>query len=222
MKLIEDLGPGRGLLVAFCGVDGSGKTTQLQLAQKYLDQRGQSSIILKQPTDWYRNHPETRRVLASDDGVDLHFLALFAAADRTKQAGEEIRPALAAGTHVLMDRYVFSTFAYFKARGLEGDDWLVTINSRMPLPDLTIHLDVPVEDALKRIVARDGVSSKAEEQNMARMRRVRAAFLELPAAYPIEVVDGTKPADEVHDSIVTLIEARLAWFAEAKRAEIVA
>src|SRR5262249_41226159 len=86
-------------------------------------------------------------------------------------------PALDAGTWVLCDRYVYSSYAFFAARGVDVD-FIRRINHDVPRPDLTLFIDVPIDVALERIRARDGSILKVEERSPEFMVRVRAAFLD--------------------------------------------
>jgi dTMP kinase len=81
---------------------------------------------------------------------------------------------------VIVDRYVFSSYAYFCARGLTDVPWLVAINSAAPAPDVTLYLDVDPSVARERILARDGRSDKREELDGVVMSRVRAVFKSQP------------------------------------------
>jgi dTMP kinase len=133
----------KGQLITFSGIDGSGKTTQINLLYNYLVRLGKDPIILKQPTDWYLQHPTVRmRIDNNDQNTDLHFLALFSAADRCYQQSIDIAPRLSEGLTVIMDRYVYSAYAYFSARGLHDHCWLETINKFSLEPDLALYLDI--------------------------------------------------------------------------------
>lgn len=201
-----------GALVAVCGIDGSGKTTQLQHLCNRLS-ASREVVRTRQPTDLYRGDPLVRRMLdqRTDDMHVLHELALFAAFDRARHLREIVRPALDRGATVVTDRYVYSSYAYFLARGLPDVAWLVAINRDVPEPDLTIYLDVPPELAIRRVHRRDGASKKREEVDVERMSLVREHFLARPWG-PSDryfVVDGTRSCDVVTKSIDEIVDTVL-------------
>jgi dTMP kinase len=183
----------RGRLIAMCGIDGCGKTTQIGLLAGALRARGIDVVETRQPTEFYRDHPQVRAYL--DDGdtsLGMVGLALLAAADRQHHVRGVIEPALAAGRWVITDRYVYSTYAFFVARGLELD-FLRTINRDVPRPDLSVLLDLPAEVARQRVQLRDGKALKYEERSLAFMTGVRDGFLAYRDASFL-TVDATAPA----------------------------
>ncbi len=199
-----------GYFVAFCGIDGSGKTTQVKNAQAHLAAGGTPVLVTKQPTDLYRNDPDVRALLdLRRSGAALTAeLALLAAFDRARHVRTQILPALADGGCVISDRYVYSTYSYFLARGLDDLPWLKAINRLAPEPDLTVYIDVAPELAAERIVARDGSSRKREELDIARMTQVRRSFLEQPwgRSDRFVVVDGAASVDAVSAEVLRLVK----------------
>jgi dTMP kinase len=194
-------------LIAFCGLDGSGKSTQIELLKTTLEGRGKNCKVFKQPTSWFRQHPVVRRRLdQSDDSTDLRFISLLSAADRLLQQTSMVIPSLTEGSIVLMDRYVYSAYAYMHARGLHDAEWLVEINKFAIHPDRVIYLDVPPEVAFERILARDGESSKREEQNVELMRRVRDRYLELVRRYQFFMIEGTLEIETIQKAIAAYVD----------------
>ncbi len=167
-------GPGR--LVAICGFDGAGKTTQLSSLAASLRAAGKSVVVTKQPTDWYRGRPEVRSFLANGGSVqEAEDLARLAARDRRAHIEEVIRPAIGMGYVVVTDRYVFSSIAYFLARDVSLP-LLMSLNAPLPRPDLAVYLDVPPATLHERLRARDGGSRKREELTVRSITRVCANF----------------------------------------------
>jgi dTMP kinase len=105
---------------------------------------------------------------------------------------------------------VYSSYAYFLARGLDDIGWLQQINRYAPAPDLAVYLDVEPDLAIRRIVARDGHSEKREELDVDMMRRVRNNFLSTPwgISPSYHVLDGTRPPVELTEAIVALVRER--------------
>ncbi|MCZ7473004.1 dTMP kinase [Micromonospora sp. WMMC273] len=197
-----------GFFVAVCGIDGSGKTTQVGFLESKLAERGEV-VRTRQPTDLYRQDPVVRTVLdmEQDDESVLPEIGLLAAFDRYRHVREVVKPALRAGKAVVTDRYVYTGFAYMMARGMTVE-WLTTIYQYLPAPDLTIFLDVPPELAIERIIMRDGSSKKREELDLDRMRAVRDNFLTHPwGDVNYHVLDGTAPQEEVRAGINKLVDA---------------
>ncbi|HET9186484.1 MAG TPA: dTMP kinase [Acidothermaceae bacterium] len=199
-----------GYFVAICGIDGSGKTTQVGVARDYLRTTTSDVLVTKQPTDLYRNDPEVRALLdlRRDSAYLTAELALLAAFDRARHIRTQILPALAADGCVISDRYVYSTYCYFMARGITDLGWLRAINRLAPVPDLTIYIDVPPELAAQRVIARDGSSRKREELDINRMTTVRSYFLDQPwgRSDRFHTVDGAAPVEAVSDEVLRLLK----------------
>jgi len=189
--------PGR--LIAFEGVEGAGKSTQLALLRQALEDRSLEVVVTREPG----GTPAGERVrdLLLDPKAELHprTEALLFAAARAELVERVIRPALERGAHVLCDRYLDSSLAYQGgARGL-GRHPVAEVNRFATggvLPDLVVLLDLDPAAGLARR-ARD--PDRIEGQDLAFHRRVRSAFLDLAAADPgrFRVVDATAPVAEV-------------------------
>lgn len=198
----------KGLLIVFCGIDGSGKSTQEELLAQRLRADGQQILQTKQPTDAYRENPLVREYLDSgENAYGMTGLALLAAADRQAHVGNVILPTLATGTHVLCNRYLYSSIAYFSARGLE-ENFVRTINKDVPTPDLTVLTDIDPVTARRRVVSRDGSVLKFEERDLEFMGAVRAAFLRNADASFL-ILDGTQPAADLHAQVVDRVAGLL-------------
>jgi dTMP kinase len=189
--------PGR--LIAFEGVEGSGKSTQLELLRQALDGRGREVVVTREPGGTPAG--ERIRALLLDPGVELHprSEALLFAAARAELVEAVILPALERGAVVLCDRYLDSSLAYQGgARGL-GLGPVTDVNRFATgglLPDLVVLLDLDPASGLRR---RSGQLDRIEAQDLAFHRRVRQAFCDLAAADPgrFAVVDGAAPVAEV-------------------------
>ena len=203
--------PGR--LIAFEGVEGAGKSTQLELLRQALegrrgpgDRRGgppvgrsREVVVTREPGGTPAG--ERVRELLLDPAVELHPRAealLFAAA-RAELVERVIRPALERGAVVLCDRYLDSSLAYQGgARGL-GRGPVEQVNRFATgglVPDLVVLLDLDPADGLRR---RSRDPDRIEAQDLDFHRRVRSAFRDLAAADPKRfcVVDAALPVPEV-------------------------
>jgi dTMP kinase len=201
--------PGR--LIAFEGVEGSGKSTQLELLRQALDGRGREVVVTREPGGTPAG--ERVRALLLDPEVELHPRAealLFAAA-RAELVEAVIRPALERGAVVLCDRYLDSSLAYQGgARGL-GLGPVTDVNRFATgglLPDLVVLLDLDPASGLRR---QAGKPDRIEGQDLDFHRRVRQAFRDLAAADPgrFAVVDAAAPVPEVADAVQGAVLALL-------------
>ncbi|HEU4398955.1 MAG TPA: dTMP kinase [Actinomycetota bacterium] len=200
-----------GALIAFEGVEGAGKSTQLDLLRWELERRGHEVVVTREPG----GTPVGERVRAVllDPAVDLHPRAealLFAAA-RAQLVEQVIRPALERGAVVLCDRYLDSSLAYQGVgRGL-GRGPVEEVNRFATgglLADLVVLLDLDPAEGLAR---RPGQRDRIEVEDLGFHRRVRDAFRELAADDPerFAVVDGAAPADQVAAAVLAAVLARL-------------
>jgi dTMP kinase len=203
--------PGR--LIAFEGVEGAGKSTQLDLLCRALEGRGREVVVTREPG----GTPAGERVrgLLLDPEVELHprTEALLFAAARAELVQEVVRPALERGAVVLCDRYLDSSLAYQGgARGL-GVGPVTEVNRFATggvVPDLVVLLDLDPAAGLAR---RAGDRDRIEAQELDFHRRVRSAFRDLAAADPARfcVVDAAAPVAEVaarvQAAVLSLLEA---------------
>jgi dTMP kinase len=209
--------PGR--LIAFEGVEGAGKSTQLELLRRALEGRGREVVVTREPGGTPAG--ERVRALLLDPGVELHPRAealLFAAA-RAELVERVIRPALERGAVVLCDRYLDSSLAYQGgARGL-GRGPVEEVNRFATggvLPDLVVLLDLDPAAGLARR-ARD--PDRIEGQDLGFHRRVREAFLDLAAADPgrFAVVAAAAPVAEIAARVQAAVLSLLEGSGEPQR-----
>jgi dTMP kinase len=209
--------PGR--LIAFEGVEGSGKSTQLELLRRVLEGRGREVVVTREPGGTPAG--ERVRSVLLDPEVELHPRAealLFAAA-RAELVEAVIRPALERGAVVLCDRYLDSSLAYQgAARGL-GQGPVEEVNRFATgglLPDLVVLLDLDPASGLRR---RAGALDRIEAQDLDFHRRVRQAFRDLAAADPerFAVVDAAAPVPEVAAQVKAAALAVLEGSGEPRR-----
>ncbi len=197
------------MLIAFCGVDGSGKTTQINLLQNKLKIQGKKVYVTKQPTDWYRKDKRVRNFLEGrvSNNELIKELALFSATDRLRQYNNEILPKEKEGYVVIIDRYVYSAYTYFCSRGLEIE-WLKEINRYITLPDVTIYIDTPAEIAYQRIIERDGQSAKKEEKDMEFLMKVTQMFKNQIWGKKDNyfIVDGNKSKEQISEEVIQIVK----------------
>jgi dTMP kinase len=206
--------PGRFLTIE--GIEGVGKSTQVARLSKSLSERGITHVVTREPGGTPLAERIREIVLNSrDEAVPpiAELLLMFAA--RAVHVANHIEPNLRAGRWVLCDRFVDATYAYQGGgRGLSidhiGQLEVMVLGARRP--DLTILLDVPVEQALQRAMHRNAgaATDRFESERTEFFERVREAYLTRAAAEPnrIAVLDGGQPVDLVAARILKLLEAR--------------
>jgi dTMP kinase len=190
------------VFVTFEGIDGSGKSTQVDLLKQALEAEGRTVVATREPGGTQLGEHLRELLLAGPEMTPWAEAALFAAA-RSELVEEVIRPALEAGSDVVCDRYIDSSLAYQGiARGL-GVDRVLQLNleaTRGLLPDRTFLLLVePARAAERPAAAPDRIESFAGDF----MARVDTAYRELAALFPrrIDALDGTLPATELAEMI---------------------
>lgn len=192
------LTPGTGLLVAFEGIDGAGKTTQAALLERHLAGAGWHVLRAKEPTAG-RHGQRLRDSARSGRLPPEEELEVFLA-DRREHVATTIRPALDAGQAVILDRYYFSTAAYQGARGLDPAAILAVNETFAPPPDLLVLLRLAPAVALARIEERgDGRGNLFEQR--ATLERCAEIFDTIRRPY-LCAIDGTLPPDKIHAAIV--------------------
>jgi len=186
----------RGLLIAFEGIDGAGKTSQAKLLCKALTRDGYNVLYLKEPTDGpYGSRIRALAQEGRDEISPREEFRLFLD-DRRQDVAENIKPALEKGSIVVVDRYFYSSIAYQGALGLDPE-FINRENRKIALcPDLVIYLSIPAEEAPARIEKIRGDSSNLFER-LDYLKKVKSIFDAM--TYPeIWRVEGTKPIDEIH------------------------
>jgi dTMP kinase len=181
------------MFVTFEGLDGSGKTTQVDLLRQLLEEEGRTVVTTREPGGTPLGE-QVREILLHDDHeiVPWAEAALFAAA-RSQLVEEVIAPALESGYDVISDRYIDSSLAYQGiARGV-GVDRVLELNlqaTRGLLPDRTIMLLVDIEQAR----GRTGDVRDRIERDDAFIARVDRAYRELAELFPRRILtaDGTQ------------------------------
>lgn len=196
-----------GLLIAFEGIDGTGKSTQIGLLADYLAGKGLPAVITREPTDG----PYGRRIRAMfarrDQMTPEEELGLFMD-DRRDHVQKVLSPALSAGKVVLTDRYYFSTAAYQGAAGGDPDRIIADNEQFAPVPDLVLLLTLSPAESVHRIRNLRGETlNDFEQEDM--LAKVAAVFAGLNQEY-IRRIDASGSPGAVHAEVVTEVEEMLA------------
>ena len=152
----------KGKLITFCGLDGSGKSSMINMLADAFKQQEIDFIITMQPTNEMRRTDIFRAFMDFPDtgAYEYRSLSLMAAADRVQHANKVILPALEEGKTVICDRYFYSCLANLRARGYVDDEWIYEISENIPKPDIAFFLDLPVEMAVDRVRMRPDEENK--------------------------------------------------------------
>jgi dTMP kinase len=194
--------------IAFEGPEGCGKSTQASHLARSLD------AVLTRETGGTEIGAQLRSILhdVSITDLDDRAEALMIAADRAQHLATVVRPALAAGRHVVSDRSVYSSLAYQGyGRGLDLE--ALTALNRWAIddcwPEFVILLEVPEETIVRRLAQRD--LDRFEREDLSFHRRVTDGFRELAAGSPGTwvVVDASPPPAEVDEHIRELVRSHL-------------
>lgn len=211
-----------GLLIAFEGGEGAGKTTHSRALFHRLQDLNHAVQLVREPGGT-RLGEHLRIYLKSDQELSPQAELLLFGAARAQLTAEAIRPALTSGQVVITDRFAASTVAYQGAgRGLEPQA-ITTVNDTATggrYPDLNILLDVPPELGLERSAGqqtsfgldlRDNIvpltpnatGRRFDDLELSVHRRIRQAFLDLAAADPgrWSVIDASRPAEQVSEEV---------------------
>ena len=197
------------MLVTFEGVDGSGKSTQTELLQEWLQKEGRDVVTTREPGGTPLGERVRELLLDGEAIAPWTEAALFAAA-RAELVDRVIGPALAEGSFVVCDRYLDSSLAYQGiARGL-GVERVLAFNVeaiRGILPDLTILLLVDVDEARKRSAsARDRI----EQEGLAFLSLVDNGYRQLAGLFPqrIVTIDAGRPVHDIAKEVREHVQQR--------------
>ena len=198
------------MFITFEGIDGVGKSTQLDLLQKWFEGQAKEVIRTLEPGGTELGKEIRHLLLHRKGDVAARAEALLYAADRAHHVATKIRPALAAGKVVLSDRYFDSSVAYQgAARELDVDEvrnislWAVD----NLIPDLTVLLDLDAQAAILRRNKTGTEPDRLEREKVDFFERARAQYLELAKEPRFLVVDATLSIDEIQQQIRTRVSA---------------
>ena len=193
--------------IVFEGIDGAGKTTQLDRLEKALTEAGTPVFRTAEPTS-SDTGKLLRRALSGELKKSPAELALLFTLDRVEH-NKEIETALNEGKTVLCDRYYYSTIAYQGPSA--GFDWVKHMNLDCPsirTPDLCIFLDLSPDESIKRISARGEAAEIYETK--AQLTNIRDHFLNTLKTLPnVRIINASGSPAEVHEAILGAVKAGL-------------
>jgi len=192
----------KGLFIVIEGIDGTGKSTQARHLGEWFESRGREVILSREPTDgpWGKKLRESAATGRLSPQDELQYFLN----DRRQHVEEKIKPALAAGKVVILDRYYFSTMAYQGARGFDPAEIRRMNEKFAPVPDLLLILDLDVDSAHDRIGHRGDSTNEFEKHES--LTRCREIFLSLKDEPFARVIDSSGSLDEVGGRIRKAVE----------------
>jgi dTMP kinase len=191
------------MLIAFEGLDQSGKETQALALRDRLKHQGHRSRVLGFPDYGTSIGEEIARALQGEREYGADVMQLLFIANRYERRAD-IERWVAGGLVLICDRYLASSVAYGAAHGLDAA-WLIDAQKYLPQPDRTVLVDIAPETALRRkTVGRDRY-----ERDLDLLARVRAEYYRLADAYGWIVVDGEGSKDDVADEIFNAVAPAL-------------
>jgi dTMP kinase len=219
--LLHEREAGRGLLIAFEGPDGSGKTTQRKLFSRWLESQGHRVVATK-----WASSPLVKPLLKLRKrarALSPEEFCLLQAADFRYRLEHEILPALWSGATVVADRYLFTSLAHDAARGLDLD-WMLHAYSPLFWPDLVLNFTVSLDTSTSRVASKRAPKFYDAGQDITNLEdpissyrafeaRVIREYQNLSLIFQFVTVDGERPIYEQHKRIRQLFEEgrRAAW-----------
>ncbi len=198
----------KGLFITFEGIDGCGKTTQINLLKNYLENNGYKVILTREPGAKGLGE-KLREILLNYDGeVSSNCESFLFLADRAQHIDTIIKPAIQNGVVVLCDRHTDSTVAYQGyGRSLDLDQikQLNNIATSGIKPDITFILDIDIETSLIRIgKGRDRMENSGREF----FERVRNGYIEISKQEPerVKLLNGKDTIDNLNKQIINSVQ----------------
>lgn len=203
------------MFITFEGLDHSGKTTQAELLVDKLKKLGNEVLFLREPGGTAFSE-RIRDILLDHKNHDMNVTAellLFSAA-RSQLVTQVIRPSLEKGIIVICDRFFDSTTAYQGyGRGIKLEEvkLLNKIAVGETIPNLTLFIDVKIEEIFRRRSSAGLFADRMESSGIQFYERVRTGYLKLAAEEPerFVVIGGEQPVEDIHNQIWKIVQQRL-------------
>ncbi len=186
------------------GIEGSGKTSSIKSITNLLDEKGISYVVTREPGGSSIGSELRSILLDPQTNISSEVELMLMLADRKDHVEQVILPNLKTGNWVISDRFMDSSFAY-QGGGRKLDTKMINSFSRnlnLPIPDLTLLFDVPVEISLSRVKAR-GELDRFEQEEIDFHNRIREAYLELAEqnVNRIQIIDSSQAIEDMLKSV---------------------
>jgi len=193
----------QGFLIAFEGLDQSGKQTQAELLRDRLKQDGRKSRLVSFPDYGTSIGEEIARALAGEREYGPDVMQLLYVANRYERK-DDLQRWLDGGLVLVCDRYTASSVAYGEAFGLDPA-WLTDMQQFLPAAALTIMLDIAPETAAQR----KAVDRDRYERDLSLLARVRDSYQRQADEQNWVVLDGERAKADISDDVVSAVASRL-------------
>ncbi|WP_396586322.1 dTMP kinase [Bermanella sp. R86510] len=198
----------KGRFITIEGIEGVGKTTNLQFIESWLTDKNIPYIVTREPGGTPLGE-QLRQLLLHGDAVSSKTELLLMFAARAQHLEEVILPALNEGKWVICDRFTDSTFAYQGGGRQLNPEWIKSLESLVHesmQPDVTLLLDAPVEIGRAR-AAKRSASDRIESEDLVFFNRVRDTFLHRARLYSrFRIIDACQPLEAVQENVATILE----------------
>jgi dTMP kinase len=192
-----------GMLIAFEGLDQSGKQTQAERLRDHLRQQGHKSRLVSFPDYATSIGEEIARALQGEREYGPDVMQLLYIANRYERK-PDLQRWLDGGLILVCDRYTASSIAYGEAQGLDPA-WLAEAQKFLPPPALTIMLDIAPETAARR----KAVDRDRYERDLGMLAAVRESYRRQAVEQGWAVIDGEQTKDEIASAVLTVVASRL-------------
>jgi dTMP kinase len=192
-----------GHLIAFEGLDQSGKQTQAERLRDYVKTQGHKARLVSFPDYGTSIGEEIARALSNERDYEPDVMQLLYVANRYEKK-DDLQRWLEGGLILVSDRYTASSVAYGEAFGLDAT-WLTDMQKFLPPASLTILLDIAPETAVQR----KAVDRDRYERDLALQGRVRESYRRQAAAQHWVVIDGERGKDEIAADVIRAVQSRL-------------
>ncbi len=200
------------MFISLEGSEGAGKSTLIASLKEFFKKNKIEFLFTREPGATKEGQILREILLDKSIEIDPYTETFLLMADRLQHANKIVMPALTQDINVLSDRYVDSTYAYQGAgRGISQkylDQIIKPLN--LPMPELTIYLDLPVEEGLKRAKHRDELD-RFEEEDIKFFERIRSYYSEQAKINPNRffIIDSSKDKEEVFEISKNIILKKL-------------
>lgn len=189
--------PGKFIVIE--GLDGSGKSSQVELLTRFLEDQGKTVVLRSEPTKDSEAGLMIRRILKGEVQADAMERQRLFVQDRKEHLEKVIIPALCRGEYVVCSRYLFSTLAYGYSDGLDIEV-LKKMNTDFLIPDITLLIDVSPDECIRRIEARGEAKELFEKKE--KLVKVNEVYQQLPRMFPsVVVINGEQSLEATFEQI---------------------
>ncbi len=204
----------KGKFITIEGTDGSGKSTQIELLMKYLDEKGVDTVLTREPGGTPIGE-KIREILLDKNFKEMTDIteAFLYAASRNQHVKEVIIPALEAGKVVVCDRFIDSSIAYQGGARELGENMVMDINSfalEGVMPDMTLFFDLAPEKGILR-KKNEHELDRLEEEKIDFHKKVYDAYKKLCEVYPerIKAIDADDTVENIHKKVIDYVDKLL-------------